>query len=116
MFNGLSDAQISELTDKLQDAQVRLRRGDKPVFLLTSGSIAFYEKTQVSPRDAFLDLAFSNPSFVRRQPSDNPTNTLYHLEYWLPGEERMVWDVDISLSSQGEITKVSLFYRRQHPS
>lgn len=55
---GLSPSDAASLLSKLGDAQRRMRLGDFQSFELLAGSIASYPETRITPRDAFLQVAF----------------------------------------------------------
>lgn len=70
-LDGLSSQDAADIIAKLGDAQRRLKAGEFQSFELLAGSIASYEKTKVSPRDAFLHVTFSSVLEIKRVRTDN---------------------------------------------
>lgn len=114
-LRGLTQAEASALIKKLQEAQAGLARGEKIYFDLLAGAPAAYDMTTVSPRKAFLDMAFEKPANIERVNTGNPLWKPHRLEYWPMGPGQLVWDVEVVLGFNGNIERVEMFYRPPHP-
>jgi hypothetical protein len=107
-LDGLSSQDAADLIAKLEDAQRRLKAGEFQSFELLAGSIASYDKTKVSPRNAFLGVAFSSVWEVKRVRADNELWQPYKLAYAPDGLGKRYWDIEIMLSFEGKIERVTM--------
>jgi len=114
-LSGLSPQDASDLIAKLEDAQRRLKAGKFQPFELLAGSIASYDKTKVSPRDAFLQASFSSVWKVERVRSDNELWQPYRLSYAPDGLGKLYWDIEVMLGIDGNIDRVSMTYKPPAP-
>jgi hypothetical protein len=110
-LDGLSSQDAADLIAKLEDAQRRLKAGEFQSFELLAGSIASYDKTKVSPRNAFLGVAFSSVWEVKRVRADNELWQPYKLAYAPDGLGKRYWDIEIMLSFEGKIERVTMTYK-----
>lgn len=78
-LRGLTSAEAETIIRNLQAAQRRLRDGESLFFELLSGAPASYSMTMVSPRDAFLRMAFESPTSIERVQTTNRLWQLYKL-------------------------------------
>lgn len=114
-LNGLSSQEANDLIAKLEDAQRILKAGKFQSFELLAGSIASYQKTEVSPRDAFLQVPFKSVWNVERVRSDNKLWQPYRLAYAPDGLGKLYWDIEVVLGINGDIERVSMTYKPPAP-
>lgn len=114
-LNGLSPQEATNLIAKLENAQRRLKAGKFESFELLAGSIASYEKSKVSPRDAFLQVPFKSVWNVERVRSDNELWQPYRLAYAPEGLGKRYWDIEVVLGINGNIERVSMTYKPPAP-
>jgi hypothetical protein len=114
-LNGLSPQDAAELITKLENAQRSLKSGEFQPFELLAGSIASYDTTKVSPRDAFLQVAFRNVWKIERVRTDNKLWQPYKLAYAPDGLGKLYWDIELVLGSEGKIERVSMIYKPPAP-
>lgn len=114
-LDGLSSQDAADLIAKLEDAQRRLKAGEFQSFELLAGSIASYDKTKVSPRDAFLHVAFSSVWEVKRVRTDNELWQPYKLAYAPDGLGKLYWDIEVMLGLEGKIERVTMTYKPPAP-
>jgi hypothetical protein len=113
----ISGEDASLLIDKIAQAQAALRSGKPSLFRLQSGSIASYDKADVSPRDAFLALDFSKPWSVERL-SSATSRRQQHLITILPegpGPDKLVWKIEVGLEVSGAIATIAMMYEPVAP-
>jgi hypothetical protein len=115
-LNGLSSQDATDLIAKLEFAQRQLRAGEFQSFELLSGSIASYDKTKVSPREAFLQVPFRSVWEVERVRTDNELWQPYRLAYAPDGLGKLYWDIEVVLGFEGQIERVSMTYKSPAPS
>jgi hypothetical protein len=115
-LNGLSSQDATDLIAKLEIAQRQLRAGKFQSFELLSGSIASYDKTKVSPREAFLQVPFRSVWEVERVRTDNELWQPYRLAYAPDGLGKLYWDIEVVLGLEGQIERVSMTYKSPAPS
>ena len=114
-LRGLSSQEATDLIAKLEDAQRGLKVGEFQSFELLAGSIASYDKTKVSPRDAFLQIPFSRVWEVERVRRDNELWQPYKLAYAPDGLGKLYWDIEVVLGFEGDITRVTMTYKPPAP-
>ena len=110
-LRGLSVNEATRLLAKLADAQLALKAGKSQSFELLAGSIASYPTTQVSPRDAFLQVQFEEVWQIERGPRDNPLWQPYKLAYAPNGLGQLYWDIEVVLGMDGNIERVLMIYK-----
>jgi hypothetical protein len=113
---GLSSQDAIDLIAKLENAQRQLKAGEFQSFELLAGSIASYDKTKVSPREAFLQVPFRSVWEVERVPTDNELWQPYMLAYAPDGLGKLYWEIEVVLGIEGQIERVSMTYKSPAPS
>ena len=114
-LNGLSSQEATDLIAKLEDAQRHLKAGKFEYFELLAGSISSYEKTKVSPRDAFLQVPFKSVWNIEKVRSDNKLWQPYRLTYAPDGLGKLYWDIEVVLDINGNIQRVLMTYKPPAP-
>ena len=114
-LSGLSADEATALIAKVEDAQRRLRAGEFQSFELLAGSIASYGMTEVSPRDAFLQVSFEKVWNVERVGTDNRLWQPYRLAYAPSGLGQLYWDIEVVLGINGDIQRVLMIYKPPAP-
>jgi len=114
-LSGVTPREATDLIAKLEDAQRLLRAGKFQSFELLAGSIASYDKTKVSPREAFLQVPFKSVWNVERVRSDNKLAQPYRLAYAPDGLGKLYWDIEVVLDINNNIDRVSMTYRPPAP-
>jgi hypothetical protein len=114
-LRGLNAEEASALVAKLGDAQRKLRAGDFQSFELMSGSVAGYEMTKVSPRDAFLRVPFQQVWEIERVPTDNRLWQPFKLAYAPDGLGKLYWDIEVVLGADGQLERVTMNYKPPAP-
>ena len=114
-LRGLSADEAITLIAKLQDAQSKLRAGGFQSFELLSGSIAAYDTTQVSPRDAFLRVSFEKVWEIERILTENRSWQPFKLTYAPSGLGQLYWDIEVVLGASGELERVAMTDRPPAP-
>lgn len=114
-LRGLDDRDATALLAKLETAQQGIRAGEFQPFELLAGSIASYDKTTVSPRDAFLQVPFEQVWSIERISTDNPLWQPYRLSYAPDGLGRLYWDIEVVLNANGDIQRVVMLYKPPAP-
>ena len=114
-LSGVTPQEANDLITKLEDAQIFLKAGKFQSFELLTGSIASYDKTKVSPREAFLQVPFRSVWNVERVRSDNKLAQPYRLAYAPNGLGKLYWDIEVVLDVNGDIDRVSMTYRPPAP-
>ena len=114
-LRGLSAEEATAIIAKLEDAQRRLRAGDKQSFELLAGSIASYEMTKSSPREIFLQVPFQDVWEIQRVRTDNRLWQPYRLAYAPNGLGKLYWDIEVVLGFKGNIERVLMLYKPPAP-
>lgn len=114
-LSGLSAEEAAALIGKLEDAQRRLRTGKFQSFELLAGSIASYDMTKVSPRDAFLEVPFKKVWDIEKVRTDNRLWQPYSLAYAPTGRGQLYWDIEVVLGINGNIERVLMIYKPPAP-
>jgi hypothetical protein len=114
-LRGITAEEVSALITKLEVAQQRLKAGEFVAFELLAGSIASYEMSTVSPREAFLQVPFEKVWQVERVPSDNPLWQPYELAYAPDGLGKPYWEIEVVLGANGAIQRVLILYKPPAP-
>ncbi len=114
-LSGVTPREATDLIAKLEDAQRLLKAGKFQSFELLAGSIASYDKTKVSPREAFLQVPFRSVWNVERVRSDNKLAQPYRLAYAPDGLGKPYWDIEVVLDINNDIDRVSMTYRPPAP-
>lgn len=114
-LRGLNAEEASALVAKLGDAQKKLRAGEFQSFELMSGSVAGYEMTKVSPRDAFLQVPFQQVWEIERVPTDNRLWQPFKLAYAPDGLGKLYWDIEVVLGANGQLERVTMNYKPPAP-
>lgn len=108
-LSGVSRDQADAVIGQLKDAQQGLREGKFERFALRSGSIASYEQTTISPREAFLQVPFDRVWKLERVSSTGAGST-YRLAYAPDGLGQRYWNIDVRLGTGGALEEVTLTY------
>lgn len=106
----LSCAEAVALIDQLEDAQKKLRSGEKLAFELFSGAPVLDPMTKVPPRDAFLKMPFEKAFIIRRVETDNRLWQLYKIAVKPTGSVGSIWDIEAVRGFSGEIQQVQMRY------
>lgn len=114
-LSGLTAQEATALIAKLEDAQSRVRAGQFQPFELFAGSIASYDETQVTPREAFLKVPFREVWNIERVRTDNPLWQPYRLAYAPNGLGQLYWDIEVVLGHSGNIERVLIIYKNPAP-
>ena len=114
-LRGLDAGQANALIAKLEEAQRRLRAGEFQSFELLAGSIASYDKTKLSPRDAFLQVPFKNVWDIERVRTDHRLWQPHRLAYAPDGLGQLYWDIEVVLGFNGDIERVLMIYKPPAP-
>ncbi len=114
-LSGVTAREATDLIAKLEDAQRLLKAGKFQSFELLAGSIASYDTTKVSPREAFLQVPFRSVWNVERIHSDNKLAQPYRLAYAPSGLGKSYWDIEVVLDIDNDIDRVSMTYRPPAP-
>ena len=77
----LSATEASALLIKIKEAQSSLKRGQFQSFELLAGSVASYEATNISPREAFMAVTFDQVWRIERIRTGNVLWQPYKLAY-----------------------------------
>ena len=113
---GVSAEEAEALIGKLQDAQRRLKAGDNQLFFeLVAGSLASYDMTKVSAREAFLQVQFDKVWNIERVPTDNRHWQPYKLSYAPNGLGQLYWEIEAVLGFEGKIERVAMIYKPPAP-
>ena len=110
-LRGLTANEAAKLTEKVADAQFKLKNDEQVVFDLLCGAPASYPMTRVAPRDAFLDLPLTKIFSIERKISDNKLWQPYRIIILPDGPGRLLWDVEVVLGINGEIERIEMLYR-----
>jgi hypothetical protein len=114
-LSGVTIEEATGLITKLEDAQRRLRTGQSQTFELLAGSIASYDMTKVSPRDAFLGVPFGDVWSIERLRTGNRPWRRYKLSYAPNGLGKLYWDIEVALEVDGNIERVLMTYKPPAP-
>lgn len=114
-LHGLITDEAGALIAKLMNAQDKLRAGEFQSFRLLSGSVATYEMTKVSPRDAFLSLPFDQVWMIERIPTDNQPSRSFKLAYAPDGLGKLYWEIRVTVGIGGQLEQVTMFYMTPAP-
>ena len=114
-LSGLTAEEAIALLAKLEDAQRRLKAGQFQPFELLAGSIASYDETKVTPREAFLKVPFQQVWNIERVGTDNPGWQPYKLAYAPNGLGQLYWDIEVVLGFDGNIERVLMVYKPPAP-
>ena len=112
---GLSASEASALLAKVKDAQRRLKTGQFLPFELLAGSLASSEAAKISPRDAFLAVAFDKVWEIQRVRTDNRLWQPFKLAYAPKGLGQLYWDIEVVLGINGNIERVLMVYKPPAP-
>ena len=113
-LSGLNVEEAAALIAQLEDAQRRLRAGEFQGFELLAGSIASYDMTEVSPRDAFLRVRFNEVWEVKKLRADTLWQP-YRLAYTPNGLGQLYWDIEVMRGTNGSIRRVLMTYKAPAP-
>ena len=111
----LSAAEASLLLMKVKEAQSSLKGGQFQPFELLAGSVASYEATNISPREAFLSVPFDEVWKIQRVRTDNGLWQPYKLAYAPKGLGQLYWDIEVVLGINGNIERVQMVYKPPAP-
>ena len=114
-LSGIGPEEAATLLAKLQDAQRRLKTGEFQSFELSAGSIASYDETKISARDAFLRVPFEKVWNIERVRSENPLAQPFRLAYAPRGLGHLYWDIEVVLGINGGIQRVLMIYKPPAP-
>ncbi len=114
-LQGLSGEEATSLVSKLETAQQKLIEGEFQSFELLAGSIASYETTLISPREAFLSIRFAEVRRIKRVETGNRLRNPYRLSYSPNGLGKLYWDIEVVLGFYGDIEEVTMLYRPPAP-
>ena len=114
-LDGVTAAEADAVLAKLTAAQRRVQAGEFQPFELLSGSIASYEMTKRSPREAFLGTPFDKVWQVRRDPAGDRYRQLYRLAYAPDGLGKLAWDIEVAVGGSGDIERVTMIFKPPPP-
>lgn len=114
-LRGLSSEEAESLISKLEVAQAQLNGSEAQSFALFSGSIASYEAALIPPRGAFLNIRFADVWNIERVGTDTRLWDPYRLSYSPNGLGQLYWDIEVVLGFNGNIEKVTMYYRSPAP-
>ena len=114
-LRGLGAEDATALIAKLEAAQRGLRAGEFQAFELLAGSIASYDATTISPREAFLQVPFEKVWAIERVRTDNRLWQPYRLAYAPDGLGQLYWDIEVVLGINGNIERVLMNYKPPAP-
>ncbi len=112
--DGVERIEAQSLVERLAAAQRSLSNGTA-YFALLSGAPASYSKNEISPRDAFLALDWSDVRFVQRFETGNRFQKGYRLSVMPEGLGQLFWEVTVTLGAEGELERVEMYYRPPAP-
>tara|TARA_R110000824_G_scaffold55506_6_gene152867 strand:+ start:1393 stop:1842 length:450 start_codon:yes stop_codon:yes gene_type:complete len=112
---GLTVEEAESLISKLEIAQERLRAGEFQSFELLAGSVASYDQTKISPRDAFLSIPFQEVWDIRRVATDSSLRQPFRLSYAPNGLGQLYWDIEVAVGFSGHIESVKMTYKVPAP-
>ena len=114
-LSGLGAEEAAALLAKLEEAQRRLKAGEFQSFQLLAGSLASYDMTKTSPRDAFLGVPFEKVWNIERVRTSNRLWQPYRLSYAPDGLGEPYWEIEAVLGSAGNIERVLMVYKPPAP-
>lgn len=114
-LNGLNENEASGLIARLKEAQSPLKLGELLPFELLAGSVASYEATKITPKDAFLSVPFDEVRRIERVRTDNPLWQPHKLAYAPNGSGQLYWDIEVILGMNGNIERVLIVYKPPAP-
>lgn len=71
--------------------------------------------TEVSPREAFLQVPFKKVWNIERGRTDNSLWQPYRLSYAPNGLGQLYWDIEVVLGFYGDIERVLMIYKPPAP-
>ena len=109
-------SEADALIERLKATQTALKHGEPLYFDLLSGAPASEAMTKVSPREAFLNMAFEKSFIIERVRTDNSLWQPYKFAYRPAGANQMIWDVEVALGfSEERIMRVLMRYGEPPP-
>jgi len=108
-LSGVSRDEADAIIAQLKKAQQSLQKGKFESFALRSGSIASYEQTTISPREAFLRVPFDEVWKVDRVTSTGVGST-FRLAYAPEGLGQRYWNIEVRISGSGKLEEVTLTF------
>ena len=114
LHDGIERAEAQALIERLAAGQRSLSDGTA-YFDLLSGAPASYSTNEISPRDAFLALDWSDVRFVKRFETGNRFQKGYRLSVMPEGLGQLFWEVTVILGAEGDLERVEMYYRPPAP-
>ena len=111
----LSPTEASALLIKVKEAQSSLKGGQFQPYELLAGSVASYEATNISPREAFMVVPFDQVWRIERVRTDNGLWQPYKLAYAPKGMGQLYWDIEVVLGINGNIERELMVYNPPAP-
>jgi hypothetical protein len=111
----ISPAEANRLISRLQELQRQLRAGEELSFELLSGAPASYPMTDVSPRQAFLQMVFDRPFRVERARASGPLWRPFRMVLLPNGPGQLIWEVEVVLGANDRVERVQMIYRPPAP-
>jgi hypothetical protein len=112
---GVTSSEVTDLVKKLKDLQHQLRKGEQTYFDLLSGANASFRAANVSPREAFLDMAFEKVFIVERVPTQNKLWQPIRMSYRIENDPRSIWEVEVVLGIHGQVERVQMLNKPPAP-
>jgi hypothetical protein len=114
-LRGLSAEEAAALIAKVEEAQRRLKAGERLSFELLAGSMASNAMSRLSPRDAFLQVPFRQVWGIERVRTDNALWQPFRLAYAPNGLGQLYWDIEVVLGSDGVLERILMIYKPPAP-
>ena len=114
-LHGLTEEEAAALIAKLEDAQRRLKAGERQFFELLTGAIAYSDMTRSAPRDVFLQVPFREVWDIKKVRTDNALWQPYRLAYAPNGLGQLYWDIEVALGTDGNIQRVLMTFKPPAP-
>ncbi len=108
-LSGVLRDEADAIIAQLKDAQQSLQEGKFESFALRSDSLASYEQSTISPREAFLQVPFHEVWKVDRLTSTGAGST-YRLAYAPEGLGQRYWNIEVRLGANEMLEEVTLTY------
>ncbi len=110
----LSTDEAASLIVKLEDAQAKLRNGEKLYFSLSGGAPASFAQAKISPLQMFLGIRFQEVLVIERLNKD-PSLQRFKLAYAPRGVGQAYWEVEAALDATESVSSVDVMYRIPPP-
>jgi hypothetical protein len=110
ILHGLSASDAGALIKDLQDLQRQLKNGEKVFFELLSGAPASFPETEISPREAFLQMPFDKAIMIERARTDNRYRQPFKVIIAPHGRGLAIWKVEVMRDFGGRIERVTMVH------